>query len=134
MSAKPRLSKLSTLNFRARAVGMLILYEALGTATTYFHTFSEIGDSKSLTRYSSTTTDLSPQTCFPKYDFFTPYFAALSLYHFLSNLPQFSLPDQNLARNHIRLAHTLLSRCGISNSNRVGLLKAERGTRSAAFD
>lgn len=103
-TAEPNLSK------------VLILYEALGTATAYIHTFSEVGSAKSAVRYSSTSTDLPPQIYFPKYHLYTTYYMALFLYYFLSNLPQASLLDQDLARNHIRLAHTVLSRCGISNS------------------
>jgi len=94
----------------------LILYEALGAATAYIYTFNELGSAKSATRYSSTSTDLPPQIYFPKYYFFTLYYADLTLYHFLSTLSQSSLPDQDLAHNHIRLAHTVLSRCAISNS------------------
>lgn len=91
----------------------LILYEALKSAADYIHVFNEVGSSKTPGHRnpSSANEELLPQIYFPKYYFFTLYYAALTLYHFLSTLPQSSISDQDLARNHIRLAHTVLCRC-----------------------
>ena len=94
----------------------LILYEAFGAAISYIHTFGEVRDSSATSNHYSTTTHPPPQIYLPKAYFAGLYFAALTLYHFLSSLPQCSLSDQDIAKNHIRLAHTLLSRCGIGNS------------------
>lgn len=88
----------------------LILYEALRSATDYIHAFSELGSSTTPGRRTRNE-ELLPQMYFPKYYCYTVYYAALTLYHFLATLPQSSISDQDLARNHIRLAHTVLSRC-----------------------
>jgi len=103
----------------------LILHEVLGTATRYIHAYSEIGMSKPLQRSyqspnlagpkSSLNDGNPPQIYFPKHYFFTLYYAALSLYRFLESLPHSSISDQDLARNHIRLAHTVLSHCAIND-------------------
>jgi hypothetical protein len=91
----------------------LILHEALRSAAGYIHAFSEAGSGKhpGNRRSRSPNEELPPQIYFPKYYFFTSYYAALTLYHFLATLPQSSISDQDLARNHIRLTHTILSRC-----------------------
>lgn len=97
----------------------LILHEALGAATHYIHAFSELKGSKpssrstpDLTRQQSyPSEEIPPQLYFPKYYFWTLYFAALTLYHFLAILPQSSISDLDLARNHVRLAHTIFTRC-----------------------
>ena len=102
----------------------LILHEALSAATNYIHAFSELGSLKTpmqsspgtrvnIQHSNSTNDDIPPQVYFPKYYFFTLYYAALILYRFLAALPTASIPDQDLARNHIRLAHTVLTRCAI---------------------
>ena len=102
----------------------LILHEALTAATHYIHAFSEVGSLKmpmhpspgskaNTPRSNSTNDDTPPQIYFPKYYFFTLYYAALTLYRFLAALPTASILDQDLARNHIRLAHTVLTRCAI---------------------
>lgn len=101
----------------------LILHEALSSATNYIHTFSELGSlrtpappspgSRANLQHSNSTDDIPPQVYFPKYSFFTLYYAALTLYHFLATLPAASISDQDLARNHIRLAHTVLTRCAL---------------------
>ncbi len=91
----------------------LILYETLRSATDYIHTFSEVGSLKIPGHRGpwNPNEELPPQIYFPKYYFYTVYYAALTLYHFLATLPQSSISDQELARNHIRLTHTVLSRC-----------------------
>ncbi|KAL9074316.1 MAG: hypothetical protein Q9161_002302 [Pseudevernia consocians] len=102
----------------------LILHEALSSATNYIHAFSELGSLKTpmqpspgpranMQSSNSTNDDIPPQVYFPKYYFFTLYYAALILYHFLATLPTASTPNQDLARNHIRLAHTVLTRCSL---------------------
>lgn len=102
----------------------LILYEALSAATNYIHAFSELGSPKTpmqtspgsranMQRSNSANDDIPPQIYYPKYHFFTLYYAVLTLYHFLANLPAASIPDQDLARNHIRLAHTVFTRCAL---------------------
>ncbi|CAF9919818.1 MAG: hypothetical protein ALECFALPRED_001313 [Alectoria fallacina] len=106
----------------------LILYEALSTATNYIHAFNALGSlkmpmqsspgSRANMQYSnSTNDDIPPQIYFPKYYFFTLYYAAVTLYHVLATLPTASVPDQDLARNHIRLAHTVLMRCALSSES-----------------
>lgn len=62
---------------------------------------------------NSTHNDIPPHVHFPKYYFYTLYYAALTLYHFLATLSAASISDQDLARNHIRLAHTVLTRCAL---------------------
>lgn len=102
----------------------LILHDALTAAASYIHVFSEFGSLERPTQPSpssrantqdsdSTNDDTPPQIYFPKYYFFTLYYAALTLYHFLAALPTASNLDQDTARNHIRLAHTILTRCGL---------------------
>lgn len=102
----------------------LILHEALKSATNYIHAFSELGSLKTpmqpcpgsranMQHSSSFNDDIPIQVYFPKYYFFTLYYAALTLYHFLATLPSASIPNQDLARNHIRLAHTVLTRCAL---------------------
>lgn len=102
----------------------LILHEALTAATNYIHVFKELGSletpmqsspgSRANTQHPNPTNDdTPPQIYFPKYYFFTLYYAALTLYHVLAALPTTSILDQDLARNHIRLAHTVLTRCAI---------------------
>ena len=93
----------------------LILYEALEVAAACIRCFGELNPSNR----SSSTASLSalpPQVFYPKVYLFTTYFAALMLYHFLSTIPSAPLPSQDLARNHIRLAHRIISRCAIANS------------------
>ena len=89
----------------------LLLYEALGSATHYVHIFSELGSSNLTKQSPSPSKNIPPSIYLPKYHFYTLYYAALTLYYFLANFPQASMSDQELARNHIRLAHTVLSRC-----------------------
>lgn len=102
----------------------LIFHEALSSATNYIHAFSELqslktpmqpspGSRADVQRSTSINDDIPSQVYFPKYYFFTLYYAALTLYHFLATLPTASIPDQDLARNHIRLAHTVLMRCAL---------------------
>ena len=102
----------------------LILHEALTAASNYIHVFSELGSLETPTQPSPGSRantqnsdpmndDIPPQVYFPKYYFFTLYYAALTLYRFLAALPTASVLDQDLARNQIRLAHTALTRCAI---------------------
>ena len=99
----------------------LILYEALATSTAYIHSFSKLSDpaptSSNVHSPPKTASSHQPQIHFPKHYFFTFYFAALTLYHILSTLPDLSISDQDLARNHIRLTHTILTCCALDNSD-----------------
>jgi len=92
----------------------LLLYEALETATRYIHTFGELETTRNESQPPLSQNDQSSLVYLSKHYNYTLYHAALTLYHFLSTIPSASVSDQELARNHIRLAHTILTRCGVS--------------------
>ena len=100
-----------TTPFEPSVSKKFLLLGALSSAVQYIHAFSDLKPSETTITASIQSQDFPPQVYFPKFYMYTAYFSALTLYHFLATMPQASVPDQDLARNHIRLAHQVLSSC-----------------------
>ena len=96
----------------------LILHEAMRISTKMIHTFCELGNSR-MPSQPSTDPDNSPpaQVYLPTVAFFELNYAVITLYLFLAHFPSPSLSDIDLALNHIRNAHTFLTRCAGDNEN-----------------
>ena len=94
----------------------LILHEAMRISTKMIHTFCELGSSRKSSQ-PTTDPDNSPpaQVYQPTVAFFELNYAVITLYLFLAHFPSPSLSDTDLAFNHIRNAHTLLTRCAGDN-------------------
>lgn len=94
----------------------LILHEAMRISTRMIHTFCNLGSSRKSIQ-PSTDPDNSPpaQVHQPTVAFFELNYAVITLYLFLSHFPSPSTSDIDLAFNHIRNAHTLLTRCAGDN-------------------
>ena len=94
----------------------LILHEAMRVSIELIHTFCELEDSRNPSHPSNATEDaLPPQVFQPKVDFFTLYYGLETLYLFLSHFPSPAPSDIDLAYNHIRSVHNILSRCAGKN-------------------
>lgn len=87
----------------------LILHEAMRVSIKLIHTFNELGN-------STIPSQLSGDAKYRhKVDFFTLWYAVATLYLFLSDFPSVAPSDVDLAFNHIRIAHTILTRCAAND-------------------
>ena len=84
-----------------------IMHEATETAISIIHIYKELPDTQN--------SHIPPQVHYPKPYFFTLYYAAATLYLFLSSYRNPMEEDRVRCMNYIRDAHTLLTRCSLNN-------------------
>ena len=88
----------------------IVLHEAMRVSLRLIHTFRAI-----TSQSDSGPEGPPPQIHQPKVNFFTFYYAIATLYLFLSYFPNPPPSDRDLALNHIRTAHQLLTKCALND-------------------
>ena len=90
----------------------LILHDAMRASLRMIHKFCELGDSITGPEAVEDVAHTAPlQVYQPKVNFFTFYYAIVTLCSYLSHFPSPTPSDQDRALNHIRIAHKLLLKC-----------------------